>query len=81
MPAECATELRVADQRAALGLLVASADSLDFDCRKYSSLERLLRVTALVLRFMDRLKMVIRPSLATSEKVATPSEVTHLAEA
>ena len=55
MPEDCAVELRVADRLPAMGLLVTEATP-DIDCKRYSSMEKLLRVTARVLMFVNNLK-------------------------
>ena len=59
MPSECAVELRSKDRDATLNLLVTS-DGPDLDrvnqCDSYSSFQRLLNVTSLVLKFIDNLK-------------------------
>ena len=55
MPEDCAVGLRMADRTAMVGLLITEV-SIGIDCREYSSIERLLRVTGRVLLFVHKLK-------------------------
>ena len=61
MPTECATELRARDKKMVYGLLncqspsPANLESI-ISSERYSTLSRLLRVTAYVLRFVKQLK-------------------------
>ncbi len=79
MPEECRNEMKVKDQNAlnkqSLSTLVVhgSKNSLSdvINCKDYSSLERLLRVTAIVLKFVKLLK-----SRAKRENPPTTSEIT-----
>ena len=68
LPEECLTEMKASDQRVALtgdlsALTVNSEPALlsnVLQCEAFSSLERLLRVTALVLKFVKLLKAKCR---------------------
>lgn len=82
MPMECAVELRVKERSAATNLLVIQDGPglrQIFNCQNCSSIERLLRVTAHVLRFVDNLKR--RSKTCSTGKDATTSEPQNLARA
>ncbi len=81
IPAECAAELRVAYRPVVLDLLLSSTDPLNIDCKQYSSMQRLLRVTAHVLRYVCNLKNRIMSGSCTIKEDATTSEAEHLASA
>ena len=61
MPEGCTTELRVKDQPQTINFLATSENAPDLsaaiDCRKYSSIQKLLKVTAHVVRFVDKLNI------------------------
>ena len=80
MPEDCAVELRVADRLPAMGLLVTEATP-DIDCKRYSSMEKLLRVTARVLMFVNNLKNRTKTKGGTASEPATVSGVELLARA
>ena len=80
MPEDCATELRMADRPATVSLLVADV-KLDIDCQQYSSLQKLLRVTARVLMFVNNLKGKLQIKHNATTKVTPVSEVELLTQA
>ena len=81
MPADCAVELRVADRPGPLSLLVTSTNLLDIDCNRCSVMQRLLRVTAHVLRFVGNLKKSIKSGSHTMKEDAPTSEAELLTRA
>ena len=80
MPGDCVAELRVPDKPVTLGLLITDA-RLDIDCQRYSSLQKLLRVTARVLMFLNNLKNKVKAKIATFSEPTAMSEVELLAQA
>ena len=73
-------ELQVADRLPAMGLLVTETTP-DIDCKRYSSMEKLLRVTARVLMFVNNLKKRTKTKGGTGSEPATVSDVELLARA
>lgn len=66
-----------------LGPLIADA-SLEIDCQKYSSIQKLLRVTARVLMFVNNLKSKVKTRSSTADEPDEPvtiSEAETLAQA
>ena len=57
MPVDCTPELKVMTMGP---LTTTSSTTLDIDCHDYSSLQRLLRVTAYILRFIMLLKNKVK---------------------
>ena len=80
MPENCAAELRAADKSVTVGLLTTNVLP-DIDCNRYSSLEKLLRVTARVLMFVERLKNKVKNRSDSGDGTATASEAEQLAQA
>ena len=81
MPTECANELAVKDRPAVLNLLITNeGPSLDqiINCQDFSSMQRLVRVTTHVLRFVDNLK---RKNNKYTSSDNTTSESQYLARA
>ena len=79
MPEECAEELRVKDKLKVLNLLNTDGPSLSriIDCSSYSSVQKLLRVTAYVMKFIE----AVKKSSDTTERVSILSaEDLHKAE-
>lgn len=59
MPSECAEELRVKDKASVTNLLNTEGSvglSNNIDCSKFSSMEKLFRVTAYVMKFVNAMK-------------------------
>ena len=58
MPEECTLEMQSKDRQTVTSLLAAEETGISqiIDCEEYSSTNRLFRVTAYVLKFVDRLK-------------------------
>ena len=77
MPSECAVQLRSKDRDATLNLLVTS-DGPDLDrviqCDSYSSFQRLLNVTSLVLKFIGNLKKKIKKNVPDGATTSEPCE-------
>ena len=61
VPSECVPEMKTPK---ALSLLIDGSQSADpiLDCEKYSSLQKLLRVTALVFKFVQVLQSKVKPT-------------------
>ena len=81
MPTECANELAVKDRPAVLNLLITNeGPSLDkiINCQDFSSMQRLVRVTTHVLRFVDNIK---RKNNKYTSSDNTTSESQYLATA
>ena len=80
MPGDWVAEMTVPDKPLALGLLVTDA-MLDIDCRRYSSLQKLLQVTSRVLIFWNNFKDKAKGKFATSSEPTAMYEVELLAQA
>ena len=69
IPKECLAEMKAQDLKLVHGLL-ATADTIGLSqivkCKDFSSLDRLLSVTALVLKFCQRLQSKVQPEAAAS---------------
>ena len=69
IPKECLAEMKAKDLKLVHGLL-ATADTIGLSqivkCEDFSSLDRLLSVTALVLKFCQRLQSKVQPEAAAS---------------
>ena len=85
MPDECRNETKVKDKRAldkeTLSTLVVhgSRNSLSniINCKDYSSLDRLLRVTAIVFKFVKLLKSRIKLGDPTSSAEVTSADIEY----
>ena len=80
MPGDCVVELRVADKPVILGLLITNT-MLDIDFQRYSSLQKLLRVTERVLMFLNILKNKVKAKIAACSEPTAMSEVELLIQA
>ena len=77
MPTECAAELTVKNQPAALNLLVTNEGpslSKIISCHDFSSIRRLIRVTAHVLRFVHNLKKKLEGNVSDDDVATTASQ-------
>jgi hypothetical protein len=80
MPEECMTEMKVADQRLIHGLLTNSSTIClhqIMKCEDYSSLSRLFRVTAIVLKFVRLLKAKVTAADHEKEPLEPPDDLTR----
>ena len=64
MPGDCVVELRVPHKPVTLGLLV-TVSMIEINCQRYSSLQKLLRITARVLMFLNSLKNKVKAKIVT----------------
>lgn len=69
MPAECVTEMKVADQKLIHSLLTSSTTIQIMKCEDYSDLSRLFRITENVLKFVRLLKAKVKAADIEEEPV------------
>lgn len=80
MPEECISEMKALDRKLTLTLLATEERpslSQILDCEQYSTIRRLLRVTAYVLKFIGLLKQKIQSSDTSPSAVLTASEISN----
>ena len=78
MPEECISEMKALDRKSTLSLLVTEERpslSQILHCEQYSTIYRLLRVTAYVVKFVRFLKQKIQSSDTSPSTVLTATEI------
>ena len=80
MPVECTSEMKAVDRKSTLSLLVTEERpslSQILHCEQYSTLLRLLRVTAYVLKFVKLLDPKTKSSDTSPSTDLTATEISH----